>query len=136
GTAIDGGADGGDAGESFAWVLQGPDAQLKDCSGNMIGHHFPSEAGASAPEWQTTDGTYVVAHKVATYTPDGGSGSVAWLLLQASSHGGDGGLSNVTFVQRLDTDGGVAPATGCDINTDAGATVNVPYTADYYFWGP
>lgn len=136
GTFIDAGADGGDAGETFAWVLTGPDAQLKDCHGTVIGHHFPSEAGASAPEWLTlSDGTYVIGKKVpgAAYTPDGGSGSVAWLLLQATSHGGTGTLSNVTYIQRLNTDGGVAPSS-CD-PADA-AALAVPYTADYYFYGP
>jgi hypothetical protein len=135
GTPIDGGADAGDAGESFAWTLTGPDAVLTDCNGQTIGHHFPSEAGATAPEWQTTDGTYVIGHKMVTYTPDGGGASVPWLLLNATAHGGSGTLSGVTFVQRLDTDGGVAPATGCDQGS-VGATTNVGYTADYYFFGP
>ncbi len=134
GTFIDGGVDGGDAGETFAWVLTGPDAGLKDCTGAVIGHHFPSEAGAAAPEWMTfADGTYVIGKKVGAYTPDGGSGSVPWLLLQATSHGGTGTLSNVTYVQRLNTDGGVAPSS-CD-PADA-STLAVPYTADYYFFGP
>jgi hypothetical protein len=135
GTPIDGGADAGDAGESFAWVLQGPDALLKDCNGVTIGHHFP-DGGSTSPEWQTTDGTYVTGKKLIAYTPDGGSGSVPWLLLQATGHGGTGTLSTVTYIQRLDTDGGNAPSTGCDVTTEAGATVNVPYTADYYFYGP
>ena len=36
------------------------------------------------------------------------------------------------YVQRLDTRGGVAPAGACQ----AGASVAVPYTATYNFWGP
>jgi hypothetical protein len=135
GTPIDAGADAGDAGESFAWTLTGPDAVLSDCHGDTLGHHFASEAGASAPEWQTTDGTYVIGHKLASYTPDGGAASVPWLLLQAASQGGSGVLSTVTYIQRLDTDGGVAPATGCDVDA-SGATTTVPYTADYYFFAP
>ena len=120
----------GDAGVS--WVFVGPQADLSDCNGNVIGHHYATEAGAGYPEWITVDGTYVVGHKLAAYTPDGGAGSVPWLLLQAVDHGGTGTLGQVAYVQRLDTDGGNAPATGCD----AGDMVQVPYTADYYFYGP
>lgn len=121
------GSDGG-----ISWVFLGPQADLSDCNGTVIGHHYASDAGASSPEWITVDGTYVVAHKVAAYTPDGGAGSVPWLLLQAVGHGGSGTLSQVAYVQRLDTDGGVAPGAGCD----AGDMAQVPYTADYWFYGP
>jgi hypothetical protein len=58
---------------------------------------------------------------------------VPWLLLQGVSHGGSGTLSTTTYIQRLDTDGGTAPS-GCD-PTEAGA-LSVPYSADYYFFGP
>jgi hypothetical protein len=129
-TVVDGGSE---AGAAYAWTLTGPTAELRDCNAQLIGHHFASEAGASAPEWQTLDGTYVIGHKQASYTPDGGSGSVAWLLLQATSHGGTGTLSNTAYIQRLNTDGGVAPSV-CD-PTEAGA-LSVPYSADYYFFGP
>ena len=43
----------------------------------------------------------------------------------------DGTLSGTTFIQRLNTTGGTAPASGCDAE---GATAPVFYTADYYFW--
>ena len=122
------GTDGG-----VSWVFVGPQANLADCNGNVIGKHFASDGGAGFPEWiTTTDGTYVIGHKLAAYTPDGGSASVPWLLLQAVGHGGSGTLSQVAYIQRLDTDGGIAPGTGCD----AGDMVQVPYTADYWFYGP
>ncbi len=134
GTPIDGGIDAGDAGSSFLWTLQGPDAVLMDCHGGTIGHHFASEAGATRPEWmQFSDSSYVIARKVAAY--DAGSQSVPWVLLQATSNSTTGTLSTVTYVQRLDTDGGVAPATGCDY-TEAGTLLNVPYSADYFFYVP
>jgi hypothetical protein len=128
---VDGGS--GEAGAPGVWTLTGPSADLLDCNSQVIGHHFASEAGASAPEWQTLDGTYVIGHRLAGATPEGGAGSVPWLLLQATSHGGTGTLSTTAYIQRLDTDGGVAPS-GCD-PTEAGA-LSVPYSADYYFFGP
>jgi hypothetical protein len=114
-----------------AWTLQGPDAVLSDCSGAVVGHHFASDAGSGSPEWQTADGTFVVGRKLAAVTPDGGAGSVPWLLLQASSKSGQGSLGRVTYIQRVGTDGGLA-AGACD----AGQVTRVPYSADYYFYGP
>jgi hypothetical protein len=99
-----------------------------------VGHHFASDAGASAPEWQTLDGTYVVGHKVAAFTPDAGPPSVPWLLLQATGHGGSGTLAQTGYVQRVDTDGGVAPSAACD-PSHVGTTQKVPYAADYFFYG-
>jgi hypothetical protein len=120
----------GDAGTS--WVLVTPSATLDDCSGAVLAHHFASDGGAAFPEWQAPDGTYVVGHKVAAFTPDGGAESIPWVLLQAVGHGGSGPLSEVTYVQRLDTDGGAAPAGSCE----AGVTQDVPYSAEYYFYAP
>jgi hypothetical protein len=115
------------------WTFVGPSAALNDCNGMLIGHHMVSDGGAAFPEWiETSDGTYVVGHKLAAFTPDGGSGSVPWLLLQGVEHGGSGTLSQAAYIQRLYTDGGVAPGSGCD----AGDTVQVPYGAEYYFYGP
>jgi Protein of unknown function (DUF3455) len=47
--------------------------------------------------------------------------------------GGDK-LSETTFIQRLNTSGGVAPSTGCTQSTDVGQMALVPYTADYFFY--
>jgi Protein of unknown function (DUF3455) len=125
-----------DGGMSFTWTLTGPEATLADCAGTTLGHHFASDGGAAAPEWQTLDGTYVIGSRKVAYTPDGGASSVAWLLLQATAHGGTGTLSNAAWISRVNTDGGVAPGMGCDSTTPSGTTTKVGYTADYYFWGP
>ena len=62
------------------------------------------------------------------------TGSIPCLLLQSvgNEKGPTGGrlLANVTFVQRLNTDGGAAPTSACTV----GQTQLVPYTADYYFY--
>ena len=66
------------------------------------------------------------------------TGSIACLLLETvgSEQGPTGGtlLSKTTFVQRLNTKGGSAPAEGCAVSTDVGKQTLVPYTADYYFY--
>jgi hypothetical protein len=66
------------------------------------------------------------------------AGSIACLLLQSigAQPGPAGGslLTRTTFIQRLNTKGGSAPADGCFTSTDVGKQVLVPYTADYYFY--
>ena len=95
-----------------------------------------TDGGAAAPAWETTDdATYVIGKRMAGFTPDGGAASIPWLLLQATSHGGTGPLGLTRYVQRLSTSGGVAPAAACDA-ASAGASQKVPYTADYFFYGP
>ena len=62
---------------------------------------------------------------------------IPWLLLATSSAtaGPDGDrLAGTTYIQRLATDGGVAPPPNqCDADT-VGEVVEIPYTGDYYFW--
>jgi Protein of unknown function (DUF3455) len=66
------------------------------------------------------------------------TGSIPCLMLQSigSQAGTLGGtaLSKTTFIQRLNTRGGVAPADGCSTEEDVGRQRLVPYSADYYFF--
>ena len=68
------------------------------------------------------------------------TGSIACLLLETvgSKEGPTGGtlLSKTSFIQRLNTKGGSAPADGCFVSTDVGKQALVPYTADYFFYKP
>ena len=65
-------------------------------------------------------------------------GAVPWLLLEVvgAQDGPTGGhrLTQTTFIQRLNTAGGIAPSTGCALATDVGKKALVPYTADYFFY--
>ncbi len=56
-----------------------------------------------------------------------------WLEPKDGPTGGDK-LTATTFIQRLNTSGGVAPSTGCDSFADVGKQAFVPYTADYFFY--
>lgn len=66
------------------------------------------------------------------------AGAIGCLLLQSigSEEGPAGGkiMTRTTFIQRLNTRGGSAPATGCSVATDVGKQTLVPYSADYYFF--
>lgn len=109
-----------------AWVLQAPDAVLYDRDGVEVGSHY------GGPTWEHEDGSLVVAARRSGAAID--PTSVAWLLLDVTDDGEvDGRMSEVTSIQRLSTTGGLAPATGCDAD-HLGATTEVPYTAEYFFY--
>jgi hypothetical protein len=91
-------------------------------------------APATAPKWEALDGSRLTGARVASApSPDGKS--IPWLLLRSTSSTGPGLFGDVTWVQRLDTVGGAAPATGCDAG-HLQAEVMVPYRADYFFYHP
>jgi hypothetical protein len=99
-----------------------PEARLYDGANRRI-HHF------GGPSWQSeADGSLVTAAKVSSSPVPG---AIPELLLEVKTHSGQGMLSAVTHIQRMNTWGGVAPATPC---TD-GEKVSVPYKANYLFWG-
>jgi hypothetical protein len=54
-----------------------------------------------------------------------------WLLLETVSTTGPGIFSSVTYIQRLNTSGGLAPA---GPGSAIGELVQVPYTAEYFFY--
>jgi hypothetical protein len=118
---------------TYAWAFIGPDATLSSCTGATIGHHLASPGGPTAPEWDDTDGSTVIASRTAGATVD--ATAVPWLLLTATSTSGTGVLTPVQYIQRVNTVGGIAPTTTCDA-TNAGTTVGVNYTADYFFYMP
>lgn len=109
----------------FGWVFKFPEATLYDKHGRIAGKHY------AGPTWESTDGSKVVGAKLAAFTAD--PTAIPELLLQAVSHAGDGQMSGVTYIQRLDTVGGLAPASGCDA-ANVGAVARVDYTATYFFY--
>jgi hypothetical protein len=122
---------GGDAGATttYRWTFKAPAAALSDDGCVQVGTHY------AGPTWKwTADSSSVVGMASANATPS--ATAIPWLLLRAISHDGAGVMAQVTFIQRVDTVGGIAPATGCDAAT-LGRDQPVPYTANYYFYsGP
>jgi hypothetical protein len=114
------------SGSTYAWSLKAPDANLSDAKGNPVAKHF------AGPTWQAPDGSAVVGAPI-NVSPSPDAGSIAWLVLQAKSHSGNGVMTGVQYIVRTRTEGGVAPATGCDAG-HAGGEVRVPYSAVYLFF--
>src|SRR5262249_36506504 len=111
----------------------------------QIATHFlspnPSESGLPRATWQSSfDTSKVWARAIASSTDPSfvAPGAIPWLLLTVVGTGRgptDGAfLTQTTFIQRLNTSGGIAPSTGCSQSTNVGATALVPYTADYVFY--
>lgn len=118
-------------GGALAWKLHAPKADLLDDSGAVIGSHFGGvdKGMPPGPYWEAKDGSRVHAGKPANAPHEG---SIPLLRLEAVDVSGTGVFAKVSFVQRLDTAGGVAPTGACT----AGQTTEVPYTATYYFFAP
>jgi Protein of unknown function (DUF3455) len=140
-------------GAGFAYLLFTPEATLVDNHGKQIITHYfspnlapdPGETeGTIRATWQTSDTSLVWAKVAASAThatdPDFvAEGAVAWLTLErvGAQDGprGEDTLSDVTFIQRLNTSGGLAPTpTDCTSAADVGKVAFRPYTADYFFF--
>jgi hypothetical protein len=109
------------------WVLDHPEADLLDSRRKVVGHH---DAG---PSWRLEDGSSVKGEVIQKTEADEPR-AIPWLVLRATAHQGTGLLAGVETIRRTKTHGGVAPVQGCD-GSMAGATVRVPYTALYTFYG-
>ena len=141
------------SGAGFKFVLFTPEATLfGDNEKQVITHYFSPNLSPIPPEiegtiratWQDSHDTSTVwasATQTATHDSDPKfvkEGAVAWLLLQVvgSQSGpiGSDKLGPTTFIQRVNTSGGLAPSTGCDKLADVGREAFQPYTADYVFY--
>jgi hypothetical protein len=114
------------------WLFTDPVATLFKQTDNpkAIGSHYLNIA-TGRPIWQVQDGSLVEAARKAS--APAGAGNIPALLLETATtaSGDDGGrLAKTTWVQRLNTAGGVAPAGSCA----PGDRAAVPYATDYVFW--
>jgi len=110
---------------AFEWVFAGPVAKLLDASNKEVGKYY------AGPTWEAMDGSKITGKQVAIApaTP----GSIPLQLVKAEPATGVGAMSGVTYVQRVNTKGGVAPADPCSAQA-AGMRKQVPYQADYVFF--
>jgi len=117
----------GQAQGGYNWVLTGPDARLLNDTGQQIGIHF------AGPAWKLTDGSQVIGELVGSKA-SGDAHAVAWLLLRTKSGSATGKLSDVTYIRRTETHGGLADPSSCSTAGDGGKTARIPYSATYTFY--
>jgi len=109
------------------WAFVEPVANLYADQGfhGQVGTHY------AGPTWESKSGSRVVARRVPNTgcTPD--AQAIPWLLLEAVTTDGPGMFNSTTFIQRVNTTGGLAPtAPGSALNE----VKEVPYTAEYFFY--
>lgn len=110
----------------YAWTFKAPEADLFDAQGKPVGHH------SAGPTWELTDGSRFVGQpKGKAESPDGRG--VPWLLLTAARTEGNGALTKVLSVRRINTVGGQSPTEPAD-KSNAGQERRVPYAAVYQFF--
>jgi hypothetical protein len=107
------------------WVFIAPEATLYADPGYRaeVGIHY------AGPTWEASDGSKVVGARLASCTPY--RGAIPWLLLSATPAPGHGHFAGLTYIQRVNTIGGTAPAEPGDF---VGDEARVPYTTEYYFY--
>jgi len=108
-----------------SWGLVGPVATLYANAGmtGKVGVHY------GGPTWKTNSGSLVIGKNPIRCTPD--PDSIPWLRLEADETDGAGIFAGVTYIQRVNTNGGKAPA---EPGTYDGERVDVPYTTEYVFY--
>jgi uncharacterized protein DUF3455 len=110
-----------DASGRLGWAFREPIATLL-LDDKTVGRHY------AGPTWEHGDGSAVVGKAVAR-APGATSRDIPWLRLEITERRGNGALSGVTTVQRINTQGGAAEGP-CD---KAGSFLSVPYAAEYVF---
>lgn len=107
------------------WAFVAPVANLYADPGfrGQVGTHY------AGPTWESNSGSFVVARRVDGCTVD--PSAVQWLLLEAVSTSGFGIFGKTSYIQRVNTAGGVPPAAA---GLNVGDEARVPYTTEYYFY--
>ncbi len=112
---------------SFEWTFVGPTAVLYDkTSKAAIGKYY------AGPTWEANDGSKVGGKQLGV-SPSAMPASIPLQLVQAGAATGTGAMSGITFIQRMNTKGGVAPSMPCAM-ANKGEKKMVKYEADYLFY--
>ncbi len=114
--------------DQWEWVFTGPNAMLYDMNKKMVGKYY------GGPTWEAADGSKVSGKQLAV-APSPNAGSIPLQLVQTSPAMGNGAMTGVSYIQRLNTMGGVAPMDACGAGS-VGTKKTVKYQADYVFYKP
>jgi Protein of unknown function (DUF3455) len=114
--------------DQFEWVFVGPDAKLLSRSGTEVGKYYGPPA-----TWQSLDGSKITGTQLAVSPSK--PGSIPLQLVKTNLVIGDGKMSNVSYIQRVATQDGIAPQKACSASNVSSKEV-VTYKADYIFWRP
>jgi len=124
------------------WAFVGPVATLYGADRKAVGKYY------AGPTWEANDGSKVTGKQVAVSPAAAGNiplqlvkaepamaaTTAATMTQTAVATAGGGAMTGISYIQRLNTKGGVAPAMACDA-TSKGKRQQVAYEADYVFYG-
>lgn len=110
---------------AFEWVFVAPVAKLMDASNKEVGKYY------AGPTWESMDGSKVTGKQVAVAPAM--AGSIPLQLVKADPAMGNGAMTGITYIQRVNTKGGVPPADPCTA-ASMGKKQQVAYQADYVFF--
>jgi len=111
---------------AMEWTFAGPMATLTDTkTSQAVGKYY------GGPTWEAMDGSKVTGKQQAVAPSP--AGNIPMQLVKAEPAMGKGMMEGVTYIQRVNTKGGVAPSEACGA-ANAGAKMTVPYQADYVFY--
>ena len=110
-----------------SWAFVAPEAGLfasKNYRG-LIGTHY------GGPTWESVSESMVASSATTAIpcTPD--PTAIPWLRLTALSSSGPGIFEGVSYIQRVNTVGGIRPV---EPGTVVGQEARIPYTTEYYFY--
>ena len=112
---------------TFEWTFVAPTATLWDANRTKaVGKYY------GGPTWESSDGSKVAGKQLAI-APATNAGAIPLQLVQAAPAMGNGVMQGVTYIQRLNTVGGIAPKEPCEASS-AGQRRQVKYEADYVFY--
>ncbi len=115
------------------WAFHAPRALLFDPQTDQPTaiHYGGIDRGLTpGPWWESVDDGSRIRGGNALRAPSPNANSIPLLRLEVLERQGSGVFSPVSYIQRLNTVGGVGPTGACV----PGAQRWVPYTADYYFY--
>ena len=108
------------------WAFVAPVATLYSGDKKTVGKYY------AGPTWEANDGSKVTGKQLAV--SPAAPGSIPLQLVKTDPAMGAGAMTGVSYIQRLNTKGGVAPAMACDAMSK-GKRQQVAYEADYVFYG-
>ncbi len=111
-------------GDTRRWNYRLPEAELRDGRGATRIRHGANQS------FEDVDGSRLVG-EVLDHVASPVEGALPWLLLSTKSFG-TGELAAVSHVQRINTVGGMPPAS-CE-SVQLGQVLRVPFNADFVFY--
>lgn len=110
----------------MSWSFVAPEATLYA----ELGYFGEVGIHGMGPHWTSKSGSRVEAERVQNTGCRPDPDAIEWLLLKMKTTSDSGIFGRVTFIQRTNTTGGMAPAEPGTLNE----LRRIPYTAEYYFY--